>query len=163
MAKLVSRVSMPANVKESVIMLASNSTKAHSLFGGKTLLDVAREYDLGDEDVTFGYSVNPNTNEEIKSLMVRIDGVKWQIPFSRSVNGGPDKLDDCLMWEFRTGFLSVKENGVPKVDENGAIVLDKMKPYMSFGKPSGITVVREEAAFTPIEENSGVALADSAK
>lgn len=146
-----------------VIMIAANSTKAHELFGGKTLQQVGQELDLEDGDVTFGYSTNPKTKQEIKSLMIKANGVKWQIPFSQGSNATElDSLDECMNWVFRTSFKSVKDAaGAAKLDENGKPVLAdglagrELAPYMSLGRPTGLTIEREEAAFgEPVESKT---------
>lgn len=136
------------------IQLAANNPKAHELLGGKTLMQVGAEYDLADEDITLGSGTNPNNNQVIKSLLITVKGVKWSVPLSRGFKeeyfNDPEILLSC---QFRTGFLSVKnDDGTPKTDENGNSVLDSTKPYMSFGRPSGIVIEHEEQLFTqPVE------------
>lgn len=143
-----------------LIVLASSNLKCHEMFGGKTLYQIGEEFDLSDEDVTFGFGTNPKTNEEIKSLMIKVKGVKYQVPFSRGAKADElVNLDECGNWMFRSGHLRKKDEAGEPVgdDENGKPVLDMMAPYMSFGRPTGIIVEREEAAFSPVGESEKAA------
>jgi hypothetical protein len=139
------------------IVLAAGNPKAAELFGGKTLRAVGEALDLSDDDVRWGYGMNPKTKEKIKSLLVTHDGITYQIPLSRGMVDydvtSPEKMLNCV---FRTGFLSVKEDdGVtPARDEQGNIALDASKPYISFGKP-GISIDRTESVFNePVVEGN---------
>lgn len=145
------------------IMIASQSAAGMELFAGKTLVQVAEEHNLYDDDFDFGYGTNPANNEEIQNLLIRIKGVDYQVPFSRSV-GRVETIDACHNWVFRKSFLSVKDaDGAPKHDDNGKIVLDESKPYLSFGKPNGLTVERREKAFSPMTEEELTSFADANK
>lgn len=138
------------------IVLAGQSTKAMELLAGKTLKQLGLELDLADEDVKWGFGINPQNQQEIRSLLIhhpQLD-VWYQVPVSRGLTPGhwenPAVMLNCM---FRQGWMSVKdETGAPKVDENGVTVLDESKPYLSFGRPAGITVSRMENVFDePVE------------
>lgn len=127
-----------------VVKLASQSVEARKMLNGKTLLQVAEIHGLTDEDVDF-----VTTNGVILNLSLKIDGVEYLVPLSRSFpmdkKADPQYLLGC---EFRESFISVKEaDGQPKRDESGAVILDETKPYLSFGKPSGITITSRESIF----------------
>lgn len=145
------------------IVLAAQSKSAHEMFAGKTLRQVGGELELNDEDVKWGIGINPKTNEEIKSLLIKKGEVWYQVPLSRGIKedmlGNPELLLNCM---FRAGFMSVKDaDGAPKVDENGAILLDESKPYLSFGRPNGIVVARMETVFDEPVEGSEPTEADT--
>lgn len=133
--------------------------KLVELFGNKTLDEVGFIHGLDSGNVKFAYGFNPKTNEEIPSIKLVVKGQDYFVPLSRGF-GGVDGIakaksnpDWFLKCEFRAGLMSVKTaDGTPKVDENGDIVLNEEKPYISFGKPSGLTVDREEDAFAPMTE-----------
>ncbi len=128
------------------VALVSGNPALTALFAGRTLHQVGSLNDLDDSDVTIAKTGPDN----IPNLCVTIDGVKHLIPFSY---GFPmEKLNDAdwfLRCEFRSTFKSFKQaDGVtPAVDDEGNIQLDESKPYLSFGKPSGITINSETAAF----------------
>lgn len=137
------------------LIWAGRNTSAHKMFKDKTLSQVAEEYDLWDEDVKFGYSNNPKTGEEIKHLTIMIEGDKYVIPFSIGANADElDNLDECNNWLFRVNYMRKKgEDGKPLGnDADGNVIVDETAPYLSFGRAAGFTLEREEAAFTPIEE-----------
>lgn len=136
------------------VVLAASTLAAHNMFGGKTLANVGAEYDLGDEDVKWGIGINPTTMTEIRSLVLKVNGTLYQVPISRGLTAemmaSPDIMLNCV---FRTGNLSVKDDaGNPTIDAEGNVVLDMTKPYMSFGRPSGIVIERMEEVFNePVE------------
>lgn len=128
-----------------VITLASQNPEIRKMLSGKTLLQVAEQNGLTDADVDY-----VNTGNNIVNLSLRMNGREILIPLSRKFpeteRYNPAYLLNC---EFRETFLSVKdENGMPTTDEHGNVVLDESKPYLSFGKPNGITITGRESIFT---------------
>lgn len=135
-----------------MIVQASNSLKAHELFGGKTLDAIGGEFDLADEDVRFAFT-ELKDGTEIKHLAITVDGAKYIIPFSRGAKADEiPSLGKCMQWMFRTGFMSEKDDdGTPLLDENDNIILNESKPYMSFGLP-GLNITREADAWEEPDE-----------
>lgn len=160
-----------ANSATPTIVLAGRDPHSHEMFGNKTLAQIGAKYDLSDEDVKWGYGRNPNNNEEIRNLMIKIENTWYQIPLSRNIGeeswSNPEVMLNCV---FRVGFLSVKEEDgrTPKVDDKGKMVLAdgregrELQPYMSFGRIPGITVERMEDVFNePVEGAENEAIADT--
>jgi hypothetical protein len=123
------------------IVLAANNPTARAMLAGKTLFQVGSQFDLEDKDVDFHPS---ETRPDITLLRLTIKGVNYVVYLSK---GFPmEKLNDAnylLNCEFRESWLSKKEeDGVTPIynETTGAIELDESKPYLSFGKPSGITI-----------------------
>jgi hypothetical protein len=130
-------------------VLVAGNPVATALFAGMTLHQVGSLNDLSDEDV----SIAKTGPQDIPNLCVTIKGVDYLIPFSFGFS--MEKLaepDWFLKCEFRSSYKTVKlEDGVtPQTDEHGNLVLDETKPYISFGKPSGITINSKSAAFGTI-------------
>lgn len=125
------------------VVLGAREKVAHDIFNGKSLAEVGAEYDLDDTDVTIGFNVNPNNNEEIASLVIKVKGTKYSVPFSRnySVAEATADADSLLNGRFRVNFMSVKNAQGEATDEFTTTA------YMSFGKPGGLTIGREEKAF----------------
>lgn len=146
LASLATQTASPA------IILAVGNKLAMDMFGGKTLLHVGSQYDLNDTDIKMSYS--DNKGNEIPNLSVVVKGEKYLIPLSRKFP--MDRLHDTqylLKCEFRASFVSVKEDdGVtPKLDAEGNIILNESKPYITFGRPTGITITREEELFAEVD------------
>lgn len=156
-------------VKTTLTLAASNPIAA-SIFGGKTLNQVGFQYGLSDDDISFKPSVS---RPDIWSLVVAIpEGVlvgetpasgEYVIPLSRKFDRegkatNPDYLLNCM---FRTSHLSVKDDdGAPKVDEDGKVILDETKPYLTFGQPDGIQMAEGYGAFEePTEADLAAATA----
>ena len=136
-------------------VLASGNPAIINKLAGKSLFQVGSEFDLNDNDVDF-----VKTGTDIVNLWLKIDGQEVLCAVSR--NFPMERLNDAdylLNCEFRAGYRSVKAaDGVtPEYDENGAIILDESKPYLSFGKPSGIVVTEHMNVFaTPtVEQRAG--------
>ncbi len=139
------------------IILISENAEAMKMFGGKTLAQVGQEFDLTDEDVVFR-EVLVGGGRNYQAIQVTINGTQYVSALSRNFPtdhmSDPNYLLGC-MW--RQSFRSVKEDdGTPKIDETtGKPVLDETRPYVSFGKPFGITLGEETSIFT--EENAPTA------
>lgn len=136
---------------------------AIALFGGKTLDEVGFINGLSAEDVKFGSAPNPKKPSNIMYfLKLTVKGEVWQIPVSRgfgTIEDAKKNPDWLLRCEFRAGYLSVKDDqGAPKHDENGNIALDANKPYLSFGKPSGLINTTDVDAFDALTEEQVAAL-----
>ncbi len=135
------------------------NTKAMiKLFAGMTLDEVGFKYKLDSTDVKWSKGENPKTNQTIWALKlfnVGADKKTYVIPVSRGLDH--DKCADpeyLLACEFRGSFLSVKnDDGTPKEDENGNVVLDENRPYLSFGKPGGFGNSEELDAFVVTEDD----------
>jgi hypothetical protein len=136
------------------IIWVNQNPKSHGMFHGKTLSEVAEEFNMWDSDVKFGFSTNPKTGTEIKNLTLLINGVKYVVPFSIGANADDlDNLDECNNWVFRSVHRRKKgPDGKPLgKDENGNLILDETDHYLSFGRPGIFTLDREEDAFTPVD------------
>lgn len=146
----------PANT----VTLVVGNMAATSLFAGLTLHQIGGKFGLSDEDIKVVYSTNPNNQQRIRQLAIRVEGTTYVIPFSRGFDFA--KLSDggyLLNCKFRGGFMSVKDDdGAPKTDENGKTVLDTTKPYLSFGKPEGIVIEEEATLFAPMTEEEIAAI-----
>lgn len=147
------------------VVLAGRAAEAHLMFGGKTLAAVGQEFDLADEDVKWGYGINPQTNEEYRSLVLSVGNRMFQIPLSRKVLPehleNPDILLNCM---FRTTFLAVKdEKGDVVYEEDGVTPKLGTEAYMSFGRPAGIVIERLENVFeAPAEVKAETIIAGAA-
>lgn len=135
-----------------VILVASNP-EALAMFDGKTLNEIGFENNLADEDIEIAHSKLPN-GTKVKALMVKVNGKTYVVPFSRSFP--EDKLNDAdylLDCMFRKSFVSAKEeDGITaKSNPDGSVVLDESRPYMSFGKPQGITFDTTEQLFKDVD------------
>lgn len=143
------------------VTLAAGNQAAAAIFGGLTLHQLGAKYNLSDDDIRKVSSTNPNNGQKIHQLAIKIDGTTYVMPFSRSFP--MDKLNDAgylLNCKFRTGFMSVKDDdGAPKTDEHGKMVLDNTKPYLSFGKPEGIVIEDDETLFAPLTEEEKARIA----
>jgi hypothetical protein len=144
------------------VVLASSNLKAHEMFGGLTLAEIGEKYDLADEDVEWYNGTLPN-GDGVTSLLLTIEDVIYSFPMSRGMT--QDIMDNnevlltCMM---RTGFMSIKDDdGTPLKDENGVLILDVSKPYMSFGKPTGVVLLdenREKVFGEPAKKDSTEAI-----
>ncbi|HOV34627.1 MAG TPA: hypothetical protein PLS56_01385 [Candidatus Dojkabacteria bacterium] len=136
------------------VILAAQNSEIRERLQGKTLDQVGWTEELGDGDFKFVRSENPKNKQEIWSVRLTLGDVKVLVPLSRNFDMNKTKDPNWLLkCEFRGGFLSVKDdNGAPKYDEKGAIVLDTTKPYLSFGAPSGIVIQEEVDPFAELSE-----------
>jgi len=137
MSKLAKRGNASSNV-----VLAATTPAAHQMFGGLTLVQIGTKYDLSDEDAEWYTGRNPNNGEEIRSALITVEGVVYQIPISRKLTdehlNNFDILPNCMC---RVTFKSVKdENGLPVMGADGKPVLGT-EAYMSLGRPAGIVLV----------------------
>lgn len=143
--------------KRKAMSIGGRINAAIALFGGKTLDEVGFINGLVAEDVQFGSAPNPKNPSSIMNFLVlSVKGETWNIPISKgfgNIDEARKNPDWLLRCEFREGFLSVKDDeGAPAEDEHGNIRLDTSKPYLSFGKPSGLINTTNIAAFEPLTE-----------
>lgn len=134
------------------LVLGAKDINAHKVFNGKTLAQLGEEFELEDSDVSIAFNMNPKNNEEIPSLAIRIKGQKYLVPFSKGypMEEATASADSLLNGVFRVNFMTVK-------DANGeATDSFTTTPYLSFGKPGGLTIAREERAFAAATTASAV-------
>lgn len=159
MSKLAKRGNASSNV-----VLAATAAQAHQMFGGLTLAQIGAKYDLSDEDAEWYSGTNPNNGELIRSALITVAGVVYQIPISRKLTdeqlNNYDILPQCMC---RVTFKSVKdENGQPVMGTDGKPVLGT-EAYMSLGRPQGIVLVDTQRVgmFEGAPELEEEAIADS--
>lgn len=134
-----------------------------SMFAQMTLDEIGYKYGLEASDVKFVPSDMPNNPNPIWSLRITVPekGV-FHLPLSRGFDKDYAKAnpDWFLRCEVRSGFKSVKNpDGTVKLGDDGKPELS-LEPYVSFGKPSGITYKSDEAedAFDVLTEEQVAAL-----
>lgn len=140
--------------KTEAAILISENPALRAKIDGKTLWEVGQLFGLSDEDVKFNPSILPNGNR-ILQFALRVEGVFNIIPLAwgYDVDKAKNDADWFLTCRFRSSFKAKKEaDGTPMIGDNGRPVLDELQPYMSFGKPSGITLGELENAFEEMTE-----------
>ena len=122
-------------------VLAVTSKTLRDTLDEMSLLEVAEKYGL-DVNQVKTTSIQRKDGSEIPTIALQING-KWNhVPFSRTFNqenfDNPDVLLGCKFYK-RFAFVR-DENGdiVPGAD--GKEQIDEMRPTLSFGNPSGLTV-----------------------
>lgn len=167
-AAKVNRISQKPKGLETMRPLINDSAKA-ILVAGKTLWEVGQLFGLGDEDLKL--ETNKRTRKDgtefiINELSLRIDGQKYSVNFSKGFDitaiGDKSKIDWLLSCEFRAGYnYLVDEEGIT-VEKDGVKQFDMNRPFLNFGKPSGIVSQESTALFAPLTEEEIAAIATNA-
>ena len=137
--------------KSQSITLGSSDAAISSILSGKTLAQVANENQLTTEDVDFKASTIPNTNVKAVAVVLNINGARIAIPTSKGYlewmeNASDEQIADSM---FRATFKAKKDDkGNVILNEDGSPELDETKPYLTFGKPSGISYSETVRSFS---------------
>lgn len=151
----------PQSATQPSYLLAHGIKEAHNALAGKTLAQVGAEQGLNNDDVDIT-PVKGRGDEYYDTLRITIGKTNYLVPLSRSFPkeniDNPEFMLNCM---FRESFVTLKKDGAVVQDENGKDILDESKPYLTFGKPNGITIgegrVLFDEASMPEEEKALVA------